>query len=264
VDQNYLQDDQYKTAANLTARVDLHKLFSVNKYGWFRWVFDQIDLPPRALILEIACGRGDLWRENMDRIPADWDITLTDFAEGMLAETKSNLTNTGREFKFEQVDIRSIPYGDTEFDAVIANHMLYYVPDKPGAFREVLRVLKPGGKIYTTTVGSRHMEQLNELVQRFCDGALAFDFDSRGLDFLLENGQAQLEPFFKDIRLRRYEDTLKVTQAEPLVKYIFSGRLKELLKAREQELRAFIAGEIKAGGAIHIFKDSGIFIGSKG
>ncbi len=109
IDQSYLLTEQYKTAANLTARVDLHKLFSVNKYGWFRRVFDHLDLPPQARILEKACGRGDLWRENLVRIPAGWEVTLSDFAEGMLAETKSNLANTDYEFNFKQIDIRSIP-----------------------------------------------------------------------------------------------------------------------------------------------------------
>jgi ubiquinone/menaquinone biosynthesis C-methylase UbiE len=263
-DQNYLRDDQYKTAANLAARVDLHTQFSVNKYGWFRWVFDHFDLPRKTRLLEIACGRGDLWRENMDRLPKGWDITLTDFAEGMLAETKSNLAGTQRTFKYDLVDIQSIPFDDKQFEAVIANHMLYYVEDKPRAFREVSRVLKSDGRFFTTTIGERHMAELGGLLGRFFKQDLAFDFDSKQLDFLLENGRAQLEPFFKEIRMDRYQDALEVTLVEPLVNYIFSGRFKQTLKEHEREFREFAAKEIKTNGAIHIFKDSGIFICKKG
>lgn len=263
MDQNYLRNDQYKTAVNLSARVDLHRQFSTNPYGWFRWVFDQFDLPPQAHALEAACGRGDLWHDNLDRLPPGWDITLTDFSEGMLAEARTKLAGTGRSFRFEAADIRQLPPGDGRFDAVIANHMLYHVPDKPRAFREVLRVLKPGGRFYATTVGERHMWELSDLVNRFFQEESSFDFDSRHLDFLLENGRAQLDPFFADIEIRRYTDSLKITQAEPLIQYIYSGRFKETARSREQEFRAFIAAEIDRNGAIHIFKDSGIFIGRK-
>ena len=48
-DQNYLLSKQYKTASNLDARFQLHERFSVNKYGWDRWVFDHFDLPQESL-----------------------------------------------------------------------------------------------------------------------------------------------------------------------------------------------------------------------
>ena len=40
---------QYRTTANLQARITLHERFSVNPYGWQRWVFDQFDLPAGGL-----------------------------------------------------------------------------------------------------------------------------------------------------------------------------------------------------------------------
>ena len=73
-DQTYLQDEQYKNAGNLNARIRLHHEFSTNKYGWFRWVFDHYDLPSQARILELGCGPGDLWLDNMARIPSGWGV----------------------------------------------------------------------------------------------------------------------------------------------------------------------------------------------
>lgn len=49
------------------------------------------------------------------------------------------------------IDIQNIPYEDNSFDLVIANMMLYHVPDLPRALAEVGRVLKPEGKLYTAT-----------------------------------------------------------------------------------------------------------------
>ena len=60
---------QYATSANLAARIELHQRFSTNPSGLQRWVFDRLQLAPGMRVLEIACGAGSLWRENLDRMP---------------------------------------------------------------------------------------------------------------------------------------------------------------------------------------------------
>ena len=79
-DQEYLLSEQYQDASNLNARIQLHRRFSVNKYGLPRWVFDQLDFSSTSRILELGCGPANLWRENLDRIPKGWDITLSDLS----------------------------------------------------------------------------------------------------------------------------------------------------------------------------------------
>ena len=64
-DQEYLKQE-YRDATNLNARIRLHQRFSLNPYGWLRWVFDQLDLPSECRILELGCGPGNLWLENLD------------------------------------------------------------------------------------------------------------------------------------------------------------------------------------------------------
>ena len=59
----------------------------------------------------------------------------------MLDAAWRNLVITGRSFKFEEIDAQSIPYETKTFDAVIANHMLYHVPDRAKAIAEIKRVL---------------------------------------------------------------------------------------------------------------------------
>ena len=62
--QKHLRTKQYRDSGNLKARIALHSRFSTNPYGWFRWVFDHLDLPPQNRLLELGCGAGDLWVEN--------------------------------------------------------------------------------------------------------------------------------------------------------------------------------------------------------
>ncbi len=251
-------EKQYKDSSNLDARFRLHQLFSVNKYGWHPWVFDHFNLPPRCRILELGCGPGYLWLENFGHIPTGWEIVLSDFSAGMLEETRRNLDNQPS-FQFKVMDAQSIPFESGYFDAVIANHMLYHVPDRPAALAEIRRVLKRAGHFYSSTVGDRHLVEIRDLLGRF-DPALT-SWGRVSDPFTLENGMAQLSQYFTRINLYLYEDALEVTEVDPLVDYILSGWAQPILAGRQAAFREFVACELESrNGVFHITKDSGLFV----
>lgn len=261
-DPEYLKNEQYRDASNLYARINIHVRYSTNSYGWFIWVLDQLEVPQNARLLELGCGPGEFWRANLGRIPQDWDITLSDFSSGMLNQARANLSEMSPLPCFEVIDAQSIPYPDMHFDAVIANHMLYHVPDRSQALREIRRVIKPGGTFYATTVSRRHMAELSALINRF-DPSLTFDMSGMTASFSLETAPAQVATYFREIRLRRYPDTLRITDAEPLVDYILSTTAFGVSPQRRPSLLAFIEHELDVNnGVIEIFKDSGIIIAS--
>lgn len=268
-DQDYLLKDQYRDAANLSARAQLHTRFSTNKQGWHAWIFEQLDLPPDARLLELGCGPAWLWKQNAARLPAGWDITLSDFSPGMVAEAEQNLADlveSGHSITFRQIDAQAIPFEDATFDAVIANHMLYHVPDRAKALAEISRVLKPGGRLYAATNGINHLKEIHELVKQFApqqydEAETAF---VRNV-FTLENGADQIRSHLPHVTVRRYEDALVVTEVEPLVDYILSGITARDSVGGEQleNFRQFLAEQITATGAILITKDSGLLTAQK-
>jgi len=249
---------QYRDASNLNARIQLHARFSTNKYGWHRWVFDQFDAPTECEILELGCGPGDLWLENLDRVPDGWDITLSDFSPGMVQEAQRNLGEGQRRFRFEEIDAQSIPFPDGSLDVVIANHILYHVPDRAKALSEIRRILKPGGHLYASTVGRAHLRELHELVARF-DPQIAPWGGSPAESFLLENGRDQLVQWFSRVTLYRYKDALVVTEATPLVAYILSSFKATLIGERVTKFIEFVERELALHNTIHVTKDSGMF-----
>jgi ubiquinone/menaquinone biosynthesis C-methylase UbiE len=257
-DQQYLMTDQYKDSSNLDARVEIHKRFSTNPYGWMRWFFDHLlTLPANAKILELGCGPGYLWKENVDRIPPAWDITLSDLSSGMLDSAWRNLVVTGRNYKFKEIDAQEIPFEDETFDAVIANHMLYHVPDKPKATAEIKRALKTGGHFFATTVGDNHLKEITDWFRQFHKSEVWESFSNL---FTLENGPDQLKPFFPNVTVSRYEDSLHVTELEPLMAYFRSGiRAGELLEDEFAKLESDLEKELREKGRIFITKDSGLF-----
>lgn len=252
--------EQYKNSLNLKARISIHDRYSTNKYGWHRWLFDKIDIPQGSKVLEIGCGDGSLWSKNTDRIPNGCQLYLTDASKGMLEDSRRNLKEVKGKFLFEVANAEQLPYEDSTFDVVIANHVLFYVKDIKKAFLEVKRVLKKGGRLYASTIGEDHMIELSNLASEF-DNRVFFTQTNPAHQFGLENGKEQLEEWFNEVKLFIYEDSLLVNEVEPLIDYIYSthGNVQYLLKNKKEELTLFLRNKLSFGGDIYIRKSSGLF-----
>lgn len=266
-DKDYLQTRQYRDASNLNARGSLHARFGTNPYPWFRWLFDQLlaIAPAQARIVEVGCGPAGLWAENLDRLPAGWRMTLTDFSEGMVATARERLASAPQSaFTIQAADVEALPFAEHSFDVAIANHMLYHVPDRPKALGELRRALRPGSALLAATNGQDNMRELDEII-------FSVTPDSRDTEwkasfrhpFNLENGGEQLAPFFADVAITRYEDSLRVTDEAALVAYIQSIDLPGMRGADKQ---AALAAEVHkrmtaSGGVYTITKSVGVFTG---
>lgn len=255
-DPQYLKNVQYRDATKLQARATLHERFSTNPYPWSRWVFDALNrLPPDARILDVGCGPGNFWKENADRIPPGWKITVSDLSPGMVDTAWRNLVVTGRAYQFKEIDVQSIPFEDETFDAVIAIHMLFHVPDRPRAFAEIQRVLKPGGRLIATTIGKNHLKELHGWFREVNNAFVSF-----GNPFTLENGAEQLKPFFSRVIVSRRDDHLEVTEIEPILTYVRSTmHAAEATEEKLAALRQKLEKELAEHGRIYIAKDSGLF-----
>ena len=216
-DQNYLKDHQYKTAANLQARIALQQRFSTNPYNWQRWVLDHLALRPGMRILEVGCGPASLWKANLDRLPAGMLGCLGDYSTGMLHDARQALADYPQ-FHFANLDAQRLPFPDAAFDLVIANHMLYHLPDIRLGLGELRRVLRPGGQFCAATNGEGHMAEVNALRQKFGSAGAAQFFRI----FSLENGPQQVAEFFAQVQVVLYEDSLLVTEPGPLRAYVLS------------------------------------------
>lgn len=250
---------QYQSATNISARIRLHRDYSTNPYGWFPWIYDQCRITDGQRILELGCGDGTLWSENLARLPEQAHILLSDISEGMLRDARRRLGTEDPRFSFQAFDCGHIPCADQSFDRILANHVLFYCEDLPAVLSEICRVLAPGGVFLCSAYGSRHMQEISALVQRF-DSRIVLSADKLYEQFGLENGENLLRRHFSDVRLLRYEDSIELNRAEPLIEYILSchGNQNQYLLDRYKDFRAFV--EKQTAKNFHITKDAGVFL----
>lgn len=252
---------QYADASNLGARKSIHENYSTNKQDYGQWVFDFYTFPKGSRILELGCGPAYQWRENAERIDASWNITLSDISPGMLQDAQQNLANIKHDFTYQVINAQSIPFEDETFDIIIANAMLYHVPNLKQALSEIRRTLKTNGFLYATCGSLSHMKELWELTHRFDPNTILSR--NRAESFGIENGEQHLKPFFNPIKLHPFLDSLIVPNAKAIVDYVISTNRSSLAEKSPQKFLAFVDQEIALNGAIHITKGGGLFVAKK-
>lgn len=110
--------------------------------------FDAVagDLPlPYERALELGCGTG-FFLLNLMQGGVATTGSVTDLSPGMVKVALRNAENLGLEVDGRVADAERIPYDDNTFDLVVGHAVLHHIPDVEQSLREVLRVLKPGGR----------------------------------------------------------------------------------------------------------------------
>lgn len=247
-DRAFLLERQYRTAQNLETRIALHERFSTNPESFPRWIFDRLPLDSAADVLEVGCGNGNLWYANLDRIPPGLRLTLTDFSEGMIGEARARL---GGLATYGVADVQELPFADASFDLVIANHMLFHVPDRERALDEIARALRSGGDVVATTNGRDHLRELR------VPGS-----EQWSRNFGLENGPAQLARHFVDVEVELFPDSLEVTEVEPLLDFVRS-LVTPATDGGLARLAADAEASIAREGSFRVTKATGLLRGRK-
>ena len=112
-------------------------------------VSKRIDPSSVHIVLEIASGTGRVTRHLRERIPGTSKLIASDISQDMLSVAKEKLRNL--DIDWQIIDAQQLPFNDNSIDLVVCCFGYMFVPDKPKAFAEAYRVLKPGGMLLFTT-----------------------------------------------------------------------------------------------------------------
>jgi ubiquinone/menaquinone biosynthesis C-methylase UbiE len=121
---------------------------------------------PYATSLELGCGTG-FFTLNLKLAGVLGEAHVTDLSPGMVEVAQRNARALGFEIAGRVADAEQLPYPDETFDLVIGHAVLHHIPDVGLAFREVLRVLKPGGRFVFAGEPTRHGDVVARRLSRF-------------------------------------------------------------------------------------------------
>jgi len=257
---------QYGTDSNLHSRIRVKQLFSTGKQSWADFLLQHFQLKPKQRVLELGCGNAVFWQARVKQIPAGVKLVLSDFSAGMLDAAKNNTKKLKFVKDYAVIDAQNIPFDDNTFDIVIANYMLFHVPDVQKAIHEISRVLKPSGFFFAATFGKKNLKEVHDIFHGF-DEQIDSVPEAMTAVFGLENGSALLQTCFDCVQLERFENGLHITELEPLVDYFLSyfgmGNVDDVITPdRVEEFKQYIAEVFSTNGCVDITQEEGLFISS--
>ena len=254
INQTDIVKDQYKSASNLNTRISIHEKYSTNKLGFGNWIFSNYSIEDGSRILELGCGTGDMWTHRDEAVSKVSRLVMSDFSEGMLDTAKKNLRQYEK-IEYKVIDIQDIPFEQDSFDIVIANMMLYHVPDIEKGLREVRRVLKDGGIFYCATYGEHGIiEYLSGILSTYGME------DRTNKNFTLQNGEDILKHTFDQVRQLKYDDSLAVTNVDDLVDYLYSlTSMTSLNQVHRDDIHKALTERME-DGVLNVPKEYGMFV----
>ena len=176
------------------------------------------ELAPQR-VLEVGGGMGE-FAERLTR-ELGIDVKAIDLSLRMVELSRA------RGVDAELGDVQQLPFGAAEFDCVVANWVLYHVPDLDRALREIVRVLRPGGHLVAATVGVDNMRDVWELV----GGPVSIErsFDAR-------TGRDLLAAHFDTVTQRDVEGTLVFPDAAAVRHFVSMTMTRAHLASSVPEL----------------------------
>jgi ubiquinone/menaquinone biosynthesis C-methylase UbiE len=116
---------------------------------WAPQVVDAARVAAGDRVLDVGCGTGVLARAAADGVEADRKVSGLDLNEGMLAVARRLRPN----IDWRHGDATDLPFADASYDVVVSQFALMYFPDRAAALREMVRVLRTGGRLAVAVWG---------------------------------------------------------------------------------------------------------------
>jgi SAM-dependent methyltransferase len=148
----------------------------------------RLETMPLSHVLEIAAGTGVVTRALASALPATTSITATDLNQAML--DRASATGTQQPVEWRQADAMQLPFADATFDAVVCQFGAMFFPERPRAFAEARRVLKPGGVFIFSTWDRIEENEFADVIM----GALASMFPEDPPRFMARTPHGYHEP----------------------------------------------------------------------
>ncbi len=256
---------QYGTAEKLRIRQEAHERYSERPNDFFDWALTFFDLRPGLLVADIGCGPGAY---HSRLAAAGCPVIAVDGSLGMVQEVQRQADRLHFSAYPLQASAEYLPLASASIDRLMANHMLYHVPDQRAALVEMRRVLKPGGMVMLAT----NAADANALLHAaHSDAARAFGYTpSPRMTDRFHLGHLDLvRSVFPNAEVYVRPDAFLFPTLDAALRYYASGAVDALEDlpadgSHVANLLAHVAAALRAHldeqGRLRMAKDAGCFV----
>ncbi|MCE1254031.1 MAG: methyltransferase domain-containing protein [Anaerolineae bacterium] len=204
-----------ETTNDLLTRIDIH-----NKYGGRNideWMLDLLKIQKGSKILDVACGAGKQVTSFYNHLAGNCDITGGDVNADLLSQARQSTTDNKIQAKFIDLNFnQKFPLDDNQFDLLSCCFAIYYSEDIPFTISEMHRVLKPGGRLFTSGPMPDNKKMFYDIIREATHKTIPpMPGSSRYGSEILSAIQAR----FSKVDVNIFENPLTFDSVEPFLSY---------------------------------------------
>ena len=260
-----------ETTSDLLKRIDIHKIYGSRDID--RWMLDLLQPKNQIKILDVGCGAGKQCFLYNLYSGGTAEITGGDVNKELLARAISENKKIGDPVKFLDLDFnKQFPFEDEQFDLESCCFAIYYAVDIPATIREMARVLKPGGRLFTTGPMPENKSLFYDVIKEATGKMIPpMPGSSRYSTQIL----AAMKNTFTKVESHIFENPLVFPEVEPFMEYthasldedrklwtsLFNG--KDDFNNVLDNIRIVATRKLKQNGSLVMTKVVGGFIATK-
>jgi ubiquinone/menaquinone biosynthesis C-methylase UbiE len=204
-----------ETTNDLLTRIDIHNKFGARDID--AWMLDVLKLQPGLTILDVGCGAGKQCFSFYTALDGQVVITGGDVSPDLLAQARLEAEKRSLPIQFMELDFnKPILKPETTFDLVSCCFAIYYAVDIPFTIREMHRVLKPGGRLFSTGPMPANKKAFYDIIREATGKTIPpMPGSSRyGSEIL-----AAFKSTFSSVEVHTFENPLTFDSVEPFIAY---------------------------------------------
>lgn len=207
--------DFQETTNDLLKRIDIHSKFGSRDID--AWMLDILRLQKGIKILDVGCGTGKQCFSYYHYLDGDAEIIGTDVSESLLAEARQLNQQVNNAVKFQFLDFNQPFNLPTDyFDLVSACFAIYYAQDIPFTLSEMHRVLKTGGRLFTTGPMPNNKAIFYEIIKEATGKPIP---PMPGSSRYASEIYGTMQKLFSKVEQHIFENPLTFTTVEPFMEY---------------------------------------------